>query len=190
MHRPFARRLLLPLALLGTLAGSAPALQESAEPWRWRVAPYLWTAGIDGSVATSNAEADFDVDFSDVWNNLESAGLILVETRSDQMSFLCDLVYLGLEVDGETPPGADADLDLDTTILELAGLYRFTPESLFEPAWASATLTWTRSSRRGRSNRGGSATRSTASPRLAPPGRSRGAGVCSSTGTWAREIRT
>jgi hypothetical protein len=30
---------------------------------------------------------------------------------------------LGLEVDGETPLGADADLQMDTTILELVGLH-------------------------------------------------------------------
>jgi hypothetical protein len=96
------------------------------------VAPYLWTAGIDGTLTTQNAEADFDVDFSDIWDNLESAALVLVETRRDQLTILGDLIYLGLEVDGETPLGADADLELNTTILELAGLYRLSPTSPFE----------------------------------------------------------
>ena len=35
-------------------------------------------------------------------------------------------------MDGETPGGVDADLELDTTILELAGLYRFSPASPYE----------------------------------------------------------
>lgn len=120
-------------ALLALLTGSAAALQDAeADAWTWRVAPYLWTPGIDGTLKTSNAEADFDVDFSDIWDNLESAALVLVETRRDRLTILGDLVYLGLEVDGETRMGADADLEMNTTIVELAGLYRLTPDSPFE----------------------------------------------------------
>jgi hypothetical protein len=124
---------LAPATLLVLLAGSTAAFQDTeSEAWTWRVAPYLWTTAIDGTLETRNAEADFDVDFSDIWNNLESAALLLVETRRDQLTILGDLIYLGLDVDGETPLGADADLQMDTTILELAGLVRLTPDSPFE----------------------------------------------------------
>lgn len=131
--RPPLTRHLAHATLLVLLVGCAATPQDTeADAWTWRVAPYLWTAGIDGTVETSNVEADFDVDFSDIWDNLESAGLVAVETRRDRLTILGDLVYLGLEVDGETPLGADAELQMDTTILELAGLYRVTPDSPFE----------------------------------------------------------
>jgi len=127
---------LLRLAVLVLLASPALARQEHATDskgsWSWRVAPYFWTAGIDGTVTTPNAEVDMEVDFGDIWDNLESAGLLFVEARKDRLAVLGDLVYLGLEVDGETPAGADADVELDTTILQLAGLYRLSPTSAFE----------------------------------------------------------
>jgi len=133
MSSKIARRIVFQAALLVPLAGPAIAVQETGEDsWSWRVAPYLWTAGIDGTLTTGIGEADFDVDFSEIWDNLESAGLILVETRRDQICILGDLVYFGLEVEGETPGGADTNLELDTTILELAGLYRLSPTSPYE----------------------------------------------------------
>jgi hypothetical protein len=132
MRIPSTLHLLSPLVLLG-FAGPAAALQEpAADGWNWRIAPYLWTTKIDGSLTTTNADVDFDVDFSDIWDNLESAGLILVETSRGQVTLLGDIIYLGLEVDGETQGGADADIELDTTILDFAGLYRLSATSPFE----------------------------------------------------------
>lgn len=131
MSHPFARHLLLPIGLLVPLAGSALA-QDETDAWTWRVAPYLWTAGIDGTLTTQIGQADFDVDFSDIWDNLDAAGLLFVEARRERVTLLGDFVYLALDADGETPGGADADLDLDTTILELAGLYRLSPTSPYE----------------------------------------------------------
>jgi len=107
-------------------------VETDEDSWKLRIAPYLWTAGIDGALTADNIEVDFDVDFDDIWDNLESAGLVFIEARRGRFSVLGDVVYLGLDLDGETPGGADADADVTTTILELAGLYRVTPTSPYE----------------------------------------------------------
>jgi hypothetical protein len=129
--RPFS---LLALPLL--LAGPALALQESAtdssDSWHWRVAPYLWTTSIDGTLTTPGAEVDVDASFDDIWDNLDSAGLILVEARRNQITLLSDFIYLGLEADGTTSLGAGAEVELDTTLFEFAGLYRLSPTSPVE----------------------------------------------------------
>jgi len=96
------------------------------------VAPYFWAAGIDGTVTTKNTDVEFDIDFDDIWDNLESAGLILIEVGKGQFSALGDVVSLGLDLDGEAPGGVGADADVTMTILQLAGLYRVTPTSPFE----------------------------------------------------------
>ncbi len=126
-------RALAGLALLFSLAVPSGAVQEARpEEWTWRVAPYLWAAGIDGTLTKDIGEAEFEVDFSDIWDNLESGGLIYVETRRERFSIFGDAVFLALDADGETILGGDADLDLDTTIVELGGLYRLTPTSPLE----------------------------------------------------------
>ena len=108
------------------------AVEEPDPGWEWIVAPYLWAAGIDGELETGNASVEIEVDFDDIWDNLESAGLIWVEARKGQLSLAGDVVYLGLDLDGETPGGADADAEVDATILDLAGLYRLSPTSPLE----------------------------------------------------------
>jgi hypothetical protein len=114
------------------LLAARVSFQEEAHAWEWRVAPYLWAAAIDGELTTENADVELEVDFGDIWDNLDSAGLVFVEARKDRLSLLGDIVYLGLELDGNTPGGADVDADVDTTIVELAGLFRVSPTSPFE----------------------------------------------------------
>lgn len=119
------------VVLAALLAGSTTRAQGDDPGWSWRVAPFLWTAGIEGSHGIGPAEFDFDVDFSDIWDNLESAGLVFVEARREDVAILGDVVYLGLDLDGETALGGDVDADVDTTILELASLYQL-PGGPFE----------------------------------------------------------
>lgn len=126
-------RALLLFAGLALLTGSAPAqdgsASESRDSWHWRLAPYLWTTSIDGTLSTPISEVVVEAEFDDIWDNLDSAGLILVEAQRGQLSLLGDFIYMGLEADGTGPLGAPASAELDTTIVELAGLYQLSPTS-------------------------------------------------------------
>jgi len=133
MSQRISTRMLCPAALTLLLAGSARGIQDpKSDSWSWRVAPYLWATDIDGSASAGPIDAEFETEFSDIWDNLDGALLLSIESRKGQYSILGDFIYMGLEVDGETPMGADADMELDTTILQLAGLYRLAPDSPFE----------------------------------------------------------
>jgi hypothetical protein len=101
--------------------------------WTWLVAPYFWAAGIDGSLTTNlTGKVDFSVSFDDIWDNLDSAGLVFLEVRKEQFSVLGDFIYMGLSSDETTSGGLAVDADVNVTIAELAGMYRLTPNSPYE----------------------------------------------------------
>lgn len=132
------------VALLSLLALAAPALaQDDAPPsaptdtastgdWQFAFAPYIWGAGLQGTVAAGGVEADFDVDFSDIFDALDIAFLGAFEARKGKLSLTSNLSYMKLSTDvqGATgsvlppaPPGAfEVDLDMQQLMLEdLAG---------------------------------------------------------------------
>lgn len=122
-----------PLALLlSVLLASSATAQQQDDGWDFRLAPYLWSAGIDGEVTNGLGTAELEVDFEDIWDNLDSAALLYFEAQRGRLSLVSDLVYISIEVDGETPVGNDADLETDTLLLDFAGLYRVSEDSNFE----------------------------------------------------------
>ncbi|MCL6608031.1 MAG: hypothetical protein K6T74_08065 [Geminicoccaceae bacterium] len=65
-------------ALLGlstVLPLAAPAagqtLPAPVEEWRFSVSPYLWMAGMNGTVSMPGRSASFDVDFDDLLDSFE-----------------------------------------------------------------------------------------------------------------------
>lgn len=126
-------RVLPALLLAATLATPSAAQAAPADDgWSFRLAPYLWSAGIDGEVTNGLGTAEVEVEFEDIWNNLDSAALLYFEAQRGRLSLVSDLVYISIEVDGETPVGNDADLETDTLLLDFAGLYRVAEDSNLE----------------------------------------------------------
>ena len=94
-----------------------------AQEWNWQIAPYLWTAGIDGDFALGPVESKIDVNFSDIVDVLEGAVLLYAEGGNDNHGVFGNIVWLSLELDDEvTSAGAAAELQFDTTIFELGYL--------------------------------------------------------------------
>lgn len=122
-----------PLALLlSVLLASSATAQQQDDGWDFRLAPYLWSAGIDGEVTNGLGTAELEVDFEDIWNNLDAAAQLLFEARHGRLSLLSDLVWISVELDGETPIGNDADLENTTLLLDFAALYRVAEDSCLE----------------------------------------------------------
>jgi len=115
----------------------APLLAEAADPssaddWRYSASIYLWAAGIKGETA---AGSDVDVGFDTLLKNLNMTFMGTFEARKAEWSFLTDVVYLNVGVDGgaEVPVNlasgqvatakVDADLKTKGWVLNLLGGY-------------------------------------------------------------------
>jgi hypothetical protein len=92
------RRLLSLLCLLAGLASPARAAD-----WEFSLAPYLWGAGLEGTLEAERVSADVDIPFSDIWDNLDAGVLTQFEARRGRFSLASNLVYLKLSPDAERP---------------------------------------------------------------------------------------
>jgi hypothetical protein len=109
------------ITLLATLAGTSSAF---AQDWDWKVAPYLWAAGIEGDVALGPIARDVDVEFSDLLHVLAGAALVHVEGTKGEDTVFGDLVWMSLEPEDEIATiGGVTEASFDTLILE-AGYVR------------------------------------------------------------------
>jgi hypothetical protein len=105
----------------------APA--PAGERWSWRLAPYLWATAIDGTVALGPAEGQFEVDFDEIFESLDGAFLLALEARKGRVALLADFIFLGLESDGQTPGGVPAEAELDSIIVQVAGMHSLSATS-------------------------------------------------------------
>ena len=102
-------------------ASFSAAAQESAAPqgWDWKIAPYLWAAGIDGDAALGPISRPVNVSFSDLVDVLAGAALVHVEASHAEHTVFADLVWMSLEPDDEIATvGGTAKAKFDTTIVE------------------------------------------------------------------------
>ena len=113
--------------VVATILGSTAAAQSNSGEWQFAVAPYLWAAGMDGSMTVAVFEEDIDLPFSDMVSDLDFALMGHFDMRNDRWVLSSDLVYVDLGrsediVDGIIEGTVTAGLDL--TLFEVAGGYR------------------------------------------------------------------
>lgn len=114
------------LMLLGTV--SAAEAQSGSDEWQFQIAPlYLWAISIDGSMNFRDRfEQDFAVDFSDAFDNLESAFTVHFEANKGRWGFMADVNTMTLAgSQAINTPGGQADIDIENLILEGAAGYSF-----------------------------------------------------------------
>ena len=102
------------------------AAPVSAQQWDWKLTPYLWAAGLDGSATVGPLTANVSVSLSDVVDILRGGGLVRLEAQTDRHGFYSDLVYVRLkEEEGRDTVGGSLELKFDALIAEGAYFYRF-----------------------------------------------------------------
>ena len=104
------RWLIVLVALLasGAHAGEAPGAASNAAPapgWEFSLAPYLWAAGLEGSVEAERVSSDIDVPFSDLWDALDAGVLAAFEARNGRFSVTTNAIYMKLSTEAEAPIG-------------------------------------------------------------------------------------
>lgn len=59
-----------PLFFASILVSMSPLCHAADQGWQWTLTPYLWTSSIDGTVEANGREADVDVGFGDILDNV------------------------------------------------------------------------------------------------------------------------
>src|SRR5262245_51908789 len=91
--------------------------------WHFFAAPYLWGAGMNGTVGVNGVLAvPVDLSFGDTLENLDFALLGRFEGRRNRVGFGVDLSYMNLGVDVTGPVGGELGLGADVRSLTLEGV--------------------------------------------------------------------
>lgn len=125
------------LAALVALALPLTAAAQSSAPagpgqWQYRLTPYLWGAGLEGTVGKLGRRAHVDKGFGDILDELELGGMVGLEAWRGRYGLLGDLLHVRLGESGTmvAPPGLPvaASARTRTTTALLAGQYRVAGE--------------------------------------------------------------
>ena len=127
--RKTLKNLITFVLLVYLLPGVASA--QNSDGVDWKIAPYLWAVGIDGSATLAGYEQDLDVSFSDLASDLEIGGSVFAEVGKGHHALSLDYTYLRLKPDPTplpsppTPPDSAMATKMTINILETAYNYRF-----------------------------------------------------------------
>ncbi len=78
------------------LATSVQAEEQNSNDWQFEVTPYFLAAAMDGSVGMRGVTADIDLSFSDIWDNLDKAFLLMFTAQKGKWVFGFDGIYFKL----------------------------------------------------------------------------------------------
>lgn len=118
--------LTLLVAAVVALAAPQAAAQSSSNGWQFAIAPYVWLAGMDGSMTIGDQEGDGSVDFDTIIDGLDFAFMGHFDMRNERWAIMSDLIFVDLGGSRDDTEGA-VSADFDTTIFEITGGYRVSP---------------------------------------------------------------
>lgn len=106
-----------------SIADSHPAARpENGSDWQFSVSPYLWMAGVQGTVRQFNSSpVRIKSDFGQIFNELDYAFMGIIEGRHGRYSIFADMAYTKTSVKGSTPMGILAE-DIGVTSQSFSGL--------------------------------------------------------------------
>jgi hypothetical protein len=124
-----------------------PATGAQAGDWEWSIAPYIWGSDISLDVTANNEPViGSTVDFGDLLDKTDLAGMVHFEGASGNAGFFVDLLYLSLSDDRTTaanpplPGGTMLGSELDTGVYEACGFYRVLAEGQVLDVFLGARL--------------------------------------------------
>lgn len=97
-------------AMAQTEQAAQPIPVENTQPGKWNFAVSLYglAAGQSGDVVVKGVPANLDLDFDQIWENLDSCGMGTVRIGYGRWALVTDIIYLGLEASGDK---VDAEFD-------------------------------------------------------------------------------
>ncbi len=118
--------IVLPLAMLSgpVRAQDAPA----SDQWMFQLTPYLWLAGLNGTVGASAnlPTTSIDASFGDILGHLDAGIMALGEARKGRFVALTDITYVSLSADsgGSNPLLGSAHVQARSFTSTIEGGYR------------------------------------------------------------------
>jgi len=100
------------MTLLAQTATNAPPDQPSFsnDTWHVNLSPYLWMAGLDGTVGFRKVQVQVKQSFTDIFDNLKFGVMGVSDVRRGPIGFVTDLMYIRLGNEPAIPveglPGA------------------------------------------------------------------------------------
>lgn len=76
---------------------------SSDDDWEFAFAPYLFAAGISGTVGARGRTVEVDANFGNVWENLDIGLMGAFQARKGRLVLLNDLVWTKLSAEKDTP---------------------------------------------------------------------------------------
>lgn len=92
--------------------GDAADLGVEDDRWTWALAPYLWMSGLKGQVTAKGTSNRVDATFSDLLDDLDFAGQLVLSARKDDVTAIVDVTHLSLSTDDKAG-GARIETDTD-----------------------------------------------------------------------------
>jgi hypothetical protein len=116
----------LGMALVG--AAGAPASAQTTAPaesgrWTLTVAPYLWATSLEGNTSSGGVDADVDLPFNDIVDNLAFGGMLGVDVRKGRFGVIFDGVVARQETESDIQQ-VELDMTVDSSWLGVAPYYR------------------------------------------------------------------
>ena len=95
------------------------ASAQESDSWKFRITPYLWMLGLDGTTAALGSDADVDASFSDILDVLNIALFVNMELSKGKFFLVFDPSYSQLEADYAGPGPIGGTIDVDMVIADL-----------------------------------------------------------------------
>jgi hypothetical protein len=101
----------------GSLSQAAtPEPPPAPDEWQFGIAPYVWAAGLDGSLKVKGADVDVNMSFGDILDDLNYSLQGLIEARKGGWTWLLDNTYMSLTADGELRPGPGPGISMEADV--------------------------------------------------------------------------
>ena len=75
---------------------SAEEKPDANTTWEFQVAPYMWFISLEGDVTVKGQESDLDLNFSDIWDELNIAGMLTFDARKGKWGIFGDTIGANL----------------------------------------------------------------------------------------------
>ena len=119
------------LMVAACLSANVHADETRTEGLNLELTPYFWAAGVDGKVSARGQEVNFDRDFSDLIENVDTAFMMLGVLSYNRFVLYADYDYMNLTDDAKTrrgilfPVGTKVNGEVDLDVGTYGGGYRF-----------------------------------------------------------------